>query len=267
MSDSGLMDSVLIQIVLPFILSACIVISVTLIAEKFGTKVGGILGTLPHLIIIAFVFIAMNKGEDFAARAAVVVPAEMGINILFLFVFAHYSHQPVFHALGLSLIIWLILSSLLVLSDFSNIFLSILLYVLCWGYAYIMFENVKKIGSVGKVKVRYTWGKLAGRGTLAGMVIAFSVFMSNIGSVFSGIFSVFPAMFLSTMVISRREHGPDFVRGLAKAMIFGTPSVMSYAVWVHFFYPIYGIIIGTLVSVVLSVSIGLGILSIRHKLL
>ena len=54
------MIDILLQVVLPFILSALIVVGVTILAERYGTKIGGILGTLPHLIIIAFVFIALN---------------------------------------------------------------------------------------------------------------------------------------------------------------------------------------------------------------
>ena len=43
------MDLFLFQSILPFILSAMIVIIITVVAEKYGTKVGGILGTLPSL--------------------------------------------------------------------------------------------------------------------------------------------------------------------------------------------------------------------------
>jgi len=259
-------NSILFQIVIPFILSALIVVVVTIIAERYGTKVGGILGTLPHLIIIAFVFIALSKGEDFASRAALVVPAEIGINILFLFTFAHYCHHSMTRALATSLTLWALLSGLLVWSEIPSMPLSVLIFLTCWGLAYHVTERVKRVGSVGKVKVHYTPMKVIGRGVLAGVVIAFSVVMSNVGSAVSGIFSVFPAMFLSTMVISLREHGPDFVRGLSKAMVFGTPSVMSFGVGVHYLYPELGIVYGTIGSALISIGIGLSLLSLKGKI-
>ena len=74
------------QTILPFIASATAVIVITIIAEKFGTKTGGILGTLPTTIIIAYVFIALNRGVDFASDSISVVPTEIGINIIFLFI-------------------------------------------------------------------------------------------------------------------------------------------------------------------------------------
>ena len=48
------MSFLLFQIILPFILSAMIVIIIMFIAERYGTKIGGILGTLPSTIVIAF---------------------------------------------------------------------------------------------------------------------------------------------------------------------------------------------------------------------
>ena len=66
------------QIIIPFTLSAFIVVAISIIAEKFGTKLGGIIGTLPSTIVIAFIFISLNRGTMFASDSASVVPAEMG---------------------------------------------------------------------------------------------------------------------------------------------------------------------------------------------
>ncbi len=255
------------QILIPFILSAIIVIGVTILAEKFGTKVGGILGTLPHIIIVAFIFIALNKGEEFASRSAAVVPAEMSINILFLFLFAHFSHRSSRVAITVSLGIWAVLSSVLVLVEFHNIYMAIMLYLVSCCFSIFMLEKVKKVRSRGRVKVHYTVSKIIIRGIMAGAVISIAVLMSNIGSVMSGIFAVFPAMFLSTMVISLREHDPAFVEGLAKSMVIGTPSVTSYAVAIHFLYPAAGLVFGTIISFQISVIIAMLILSMKDRIL
>lgn len=259
----GPASDILLQVVMPFILSAAIVVGVTCLAERCGTRIGGIIGTLPHLIVIAFVFIALNRGEEFASEAAVVVPAEIGINILFLLTFAHASHRSLRAALAVSLTIWGILNGILLLTGLHRMWLSVAVFIVCWLFAYLISEKVKRVKSVGRVAVRYTPGKLMGRGVLAGTVIAFAVLMSNLDSAVSGIFSVFPAMFLSTMIISLRDHGPGFTEGLSKAMIFGTPSVMSYAIGVHLLYPEVGILQGTLVSVALSVGVGMTMLGLR----
>ena len=60
----------LTQFAIPFVLSALVVIIITIVAERFGTKIGGIIGTLPTNIAVAFFFIAYNNGTGFAAEAA-----------------------------------------------------------------------------------------------------------------------------------------------------------------------------------------------------
>ncbi len=243
------------QILAPFILSALVVIVITLIAENYGTKLGGILGTLPSTIVIAFVFIALNRDLAFASRSAAVVPAEMGINILFLFVFAVLAFRKLWITLLGSLSLWTIASSILYFTDLHNIYLSLFIYALLLATSFLTLEKKVKIRSAGKVDIRYTPKKIAFRGILAGTVITISVFLSNFASVLSGIFSVFPAIFLSTMLIFVKEHGPRFAGGSAKSMIFGTPSVVSYAVAIHFLYPRYGLTIGSVGAYVVSLGI------------
>jgi len=257
----------LLQVLVPFVLSALIVVFITIIAERYGTKIGGIIGALPHLIIVAFVFIALNKGVDFASKAALVVPAEMGVNIMFLLLFTHLCHRSLDLALGASLGIWALLSALLVAMEFPNIFVSLLVYVLVSTGSFLMLEKVRKVRSTGQVKVEYTPRKMVFRGVLAGTVITTAVLLSEIGSVISGIFSVFPALFLSTMIITHLEHGPDFSKGMAKSMIFGTPSVVSYAVGVNLLYPGLGILWGTLSSAGVAVVVGITVFSFREQMM
>jgi len=260
------MFSPLFQIIIPFFLSAIVVILITIIAEKFGTKVGGILGTLPSTIVIAFLFIAFNEGETFASRAAGVVPAELGINVLFLFVFALLIHRSTLLAFVGTFAVWSFLSALLVLFNMEDILISIACYIIAVVFAFLILEKRKKIPSAAKRHIHYTATKIMFRGILAGIVIAIAVFLSNFGSVISGIFSVFPAILSSTMLISVKEHGPDFAAGMAKSMLLGLSSVATYATVIHFLYPVYGIMIGTIIAYALSFCVTLLIFTLRKKI-
>ena len=99
-------------------------------------------------------------------------------------------------------------------------------------------EKVQKIKSEGAVKIRYTPQKILFRGIFAGVMITIAVLLANINEELSGIFSVFPAVFLSTMLICAKEHNSYFTGALAKSMIYGTPTVVSYAISVSFLYPL-----------------------------
>jgi len=260
-----MMDLVL-QIVLPFVLSALIVILITIVAEKYGTKVGGIIGTLPTTIIIAYVFIALNQGIIFASDSVVVVPAEMGVNLVFICVFAVLAYRSTIVALFGSFFIWIILSSILLFLNMNNLYLSILIFTVSMISTFIVLEKKFKIKSQGKRTIHYTPLKILLRGILTGTIITISVLLSNVGEVLSGIFTVFPAILSSTMLITVKEHGPNFSAGIAKSMVFGSPSVMSYAASIHFLYPIYGIFWGSIFAFIISVIITLIIFKLRKKI-
>jgi len=260
------MHALLFQILIPFILSAAVVTLVTIIAERYGTKVGGIIGTLPSTIVIAFVFIALNRGVYFASRSVAVVSAEMGINVVFLFFLSILLYRSIYLAIVVSLTVWVFLSALLFILGMENIFISLAIYAIALVSTFMVLERIKRVSSTGSVEIHYTPMKIVFRGLLAGTIVAIAVSLSNIGAAISGIFSVFPVIFLSTMLISTREHGPDFAAGIAKSMIFGTPSILSYVTAIYFLYPACGIFFGTIYALCISIITAVILLKFRVKM-
>ena len=255
------------QTILPFLLSAIVVIIIMYIAEKHGTKIGGILGTLPTTIVVALLFISLNRGVEFASKSAAIIPAELGINILFLLTFSILIHRSVLLAFAASITIWGILSSILLYVELENIYISLGIYIISLLITIILLEGIKKIPSTGNVVVKYTPKKIALRGILAGAVISTAVLLSNIGAAICGIFTVFPVILLSTMLISVHEHGPDFAAGMAKSMTIGITSILCYVVATHFLYPIYGIVSGSLVAYSISFVFTMIIFRLRSKII
>jgi uncharacterized membrane protein (GlpM family) len=258
--------SILYHIIIPFTLSALVVVLITIIAERYGTKTGGIVGTLPSTIIIAFLFISLDKGVRFVSESVAVVPAEMGINLVFLVTFALLSSRKILVALTASLIVWTALTILLFYSNLTSIVISLTLFALFFAVTFFTLDKMKKITSQDIIEVHYTPLKLLGRSIIAGTVIAIAVTLSNVGVMLSGIFSVFPAIFLSTMLISLREHGPKFAGAMAKGMIYGSPSVVTYAIGIYFFYPLAGILIGTIGAFLIALVVTLFLFKHRKKI-
>jgi uncharacterized membrane protein (GlpM family) len=179
--------SLLYHAIIPFALSALVVILVTIIAEKYGTKTGGVIGTLPSTIIIAFLFIALDKGTQFASDSVAVVPAEMGINLVFLLLFALLSQKKILVALAGSLFTWTVLTIVIYYSNLTSITLSLAVYLVCFLLAFLILDKKKKITSQDTIKVHYTALKLLGRSLIAGIVIAIAVSFSNVGVLLSRI--------------------------------------------------------------------------------
>jgi len=260
------MEAILLQTIIPFILTCFIVIIIMYIAENYGTKVGGILGTIPSTVVIAFIFIAINKDLEFASRSTAVVPAEIGANCIFLLLLVILANRSIILAFLTSLTAWAIISYIFIIVNLENIYISLVIYSVLLVFTFLYLERIKKIKSIPRVKVHYTLRKIIFRGVLAGIIISIAVVLSNIGTVISGIFSVFPAILSSTMIISIREYGPDFAAGLAKSMVVGISSVVTYVTVIHFLYPSYGIIYGTLVAYAISIVVTIIILKLRSKI-
>ncbi|NIA11202.1 MAG: DUF3147 family protein [Nitrospiraceae bacterium] len=260
------MHNLLFQLVLPFFLSAIVVIIITVIAERYGTKTGGILGTLPSTMVVALILIALNNGIDTASRAVTVIPAEMGINILFLFVFVMLSRHTMYVAVPASLALWTALTTILFFMNIKNIFLSLAIYIFFMIPSFLSLEFFRKTPSSGRAVIHYTPAKILLRGLLAGVVVTLAVFLANLNASLSGIFSVFPVIFLSTMIIFVVEHGHDFAGAMAKSMIFGTPTVIGYSISIYFFYPALKIFWGTIAAYVVSIVITLSLLRVRNRM-
>jgi len=260
------MDSFILQTVFPFILAAAVVVIITVIAERYGTKVGGILGTLPSTMVVAFVFIYINKGAAFASDAAAVIPAELGINILFLLTFSLMVKRSVPMAFAVSFLVWAALTSILYFSELNVISIAVVIYALLLFFSLFVMERLSRVRSSERVHIHYTPAKLILRGILAGVFIATAVFLSNVSSTLSGIVTVFPVILASTMFITVREHGHKFATGMAKSMSFGTPSVVCYAVSIHFLYPVWGLLWGSLAAYGLSAIVTAILFSLRSRL-
>lgn len=94
---------------------------------------------------------------------------------------------------------------------------------------------------------------LAVRSLFAGGVIAGAVFSSNLfGPQWGGILASFPAMFFSTFIIFQRDYGWKYTADLTKSIPTGLFSVIPYVWAVHYFYPQYGFVLGTVFAYIAS---------------
>jgi hypothetical protein len=250
------MDLFWTRVLLSFIIGGIVVSGVSVLGERLGTRIGGLIGTLPHLIIIAFFFIGITQTPAVAAAAATSVPVTMGINVLFLFIFYKTARWSKKGASIVSLVIWGLMALPIVLLNFRNLPISVAIYVILLMVTYYLFEKKSDVPSKKKGKMKYTTSILALRGVLAGGVIAGAVVIAKFaGPVLGGIFSVFPALFLSTMLIYTFEHGADYAGAMGKTMSVGGSSVVAFAIACHFLYTSQGLVWGTVVAFIVALVV------------
>lgn len=249
------MDSLfLIKLALSFVVGGAWIAGTTVLAEVKGTKIGGMITGLPSTIVVALFFIAWTQPMDVLVESTTVTPIVQGVNYLFILAYVWLIRRMSFWPAYIgSLAVWFVLSLSLVGLDFNDFGLGLILYVTIWAFSIWMLEHPLKVRTVKAKKVHYTPLMLLSRGVYSGLIIAFAVLMTQFGgALLGGVFAMFPAVFTSTLLITHFLHGSGFSSAVLKTAIMGSITVVMYVVLVRYSYPMYGIYVGTLISVVIS---------------
>lgn len=242
----------------PALLAAGVAVLVTVAIERFGGIVGGILGTLPTTIVPASLGLWDGDATAFASAMGV-VPAGMLINALFLWLWRVLPRRlPPGQTLQVRLV-WMTVLSLLVWAGAAG---SLVLVLRAAG-AFTWTLGLITAAGLVLAGVAATWtprpaprgtrrvgaGTLAMRGVLAGAAIGAAVLLKDVGGpVAAGMASVFPAIFVTTMVSLWLSQGEAVPSGAVGPMMLGSASVASFALLAAVIYPWTGAWLGVLVA-------------------
>jgi len=244
---------------------------ITSAIEKWGGIVGGFLGSVPSTIIPASLGIAAKSSSpELFAAAMDITPVGMLLNAFFLFA-------------------WRFLPPYLRIKDGRVKLLCMILTTLgLWSLlAIISVISIAKMRSVGiegvwvglaasitmiaigigacirnppapKGKHRVSGPTLAARGLLAASAIGLCVLISSgestESSLLAGMVSVFPAIFLTTMVSLWWSQGEAVPSGAVGPMMLGSTSVAVFAMLIPRLLPHLGIVIACIAAWFIAVS-------------
>ena len=227
----------------------------TMVSEKLGSKVGGMIANLPSTILVSLFFIGLTQDSEFAAEAAITVPLGMFFSTIFLYVFVSLVPKGLFAALGGGLSAWVILALLSsYFQETGRITWTILYFSGAIG-TYLLAEKVLKIPSMGKIKSNHSIQQLLFRALFAGSVVGTAVLFARAGSAFwAGLFSSFPATMLSAMVILTMSAGHPFARATGKIMLLASTNIVIYSFSAGYLFPLVGLWWGTLLAYVISAA-------------
>ncbi len=242
-------DPFFIKLVLAFSIGSVWITLATIVAEKLGTKIGGVVGGLPSTIVITLFFIGWTQSPQAAADATDLIPLGIGGATLFILIFTLLARKNFFLALVGSLSAWGLVAFAAVLLKPSFLVCLVGFFVL-FLFSYYILEIKSGIKSVARQPIRYTVPILGFRGILSGAVIVSAVFIAKIGGpVIGGMFGVFPAVFLSTAIITQLTHGSGFSGAVMKVlMMTGSLTVLVYALGVRYLIVSFGLGWGSLAS-------------------
>lgn len=249
--------------------AGAVAIGATVAVERLGGRLGGLLGTLPTTIVPASVGLAAAAGSQAdLLDAMAIVPVGMWVNVLFLgFWRVMPRHLPTQQPLQVrlaamvvgSLAVWAVAAAVCVVGydaaraagvpalALGGLGLAAGIALGVWA-TWTPPPAPKGRRSVG-------WLALLSRGLLAALAIAASVGLASVaGPVVAGMTSVFPAIFLTSMVTLWWSQGEQVQGGAVGPMMLGASAVSAYALLAAHTLPALGTGLGACVAWVVAAA-------------
>ena len=250
------------QVLLAAIIAGLVATLVTVLIERYGGLVGGALGTVPSTIIPAVIGMSLAQENADLMASLSVVPLGMLANAIFLSVWIYFpemipnlsSSKGLVATICVSLLIWLLVGTSVILAvDEARNSLSAQEIAIA-GVALTAVLGWKPRATPPGTK-KVSKSMLITRGLMAATAIGISVWIANLGySLVAGLASVFPAIFLTSMVALWISQEASVPRGAAAPMLLGGGSVGVYALLAMTTLDEFGLYTGSLVAWVVSVS-------------
>ena len=245
-------SSFILKVALSMLIAGLWISTATILAQKLGSKLGGLITNLPSTILVSVLFIALTQGVGFAADS-IICPPRMTIDTLFLLIFIATVKHGVIKATALSLLSWFILAVGASYLPALNISMAIILFAIVVIVSFTITEFFMSIPSLPKEPVKPTIQVVFTRAIFAGSVVGAAVIVGQSGNTFwTGVTSTFPAVMLSSMVILTVTAGKAFARATGKVMLVSSTNIVVYGFAVSWLYPKIGVVWGTTIAFGLS---------------
>tara|TARA_B100001996_G_C18618915_1_gene576869 strand:- start:358 stop:1209 length:852 start_codon:yes stop_codon:yes gene_type:complete len=248
--------------ILAAIMAGVVATTVTVLIEKYGGVVGGILGTIPTTIIPAAIGMGSEGGNDSLIISLSIVPAGMLINAIFLSTWAILpnklpskwsSNRKLIFTIMSSLIIWtcsgiiaIYAVDIAIENNFSAYQIAIIGFLMVGFLGAIMCWNLRPAPKGENLVSKIV---LISRGLVAATAIGIAVIISGLGMpLIAGLASVFPAIFLTSMIALWIAQGPSVPLGAAGPMMMGGASVAAYSIIAMWSMIEYGLFIGSVIA-------------------
>ena len=248
--------------------AALVAVGTTVANERWGGRVGGLIGTMPTTIVPASVGIAATSGTgDNFVVAMCAVPSGMLLSALFLYAWrvipprlpAMRFGAQLALATAVTLTLW-VAGAVAVVTAMSIVGTDTrtagiggalgLLAIIGVGVAACLSSPPSPKGG-RKVPVTV----LFARGGLAGLAIGVSVWIASLGHpLAAGVSSVFPAIFLTTMIALWWSQGRAVQAGAVGPMMLGSSAVATYALFAAVTFPRVGLAAGALLAWLFAVA-------------
>ena len=238
------MEPFVLKVIISFFVGGLFIAAQSILAERF-LPVGGLISSVPSTLPIDLFFIGWSEDMEAAMKAASIVPIAIALLLLFSTVFiysAQYGDGKIKSLLVAnisSLSIWFILAFLVISFRFDNLGLELGVYiVVLFLTAYLLYYRQRRQSPKALTKTTVPTGmNIVLRALFGGLIICSSVILSKVLSpLWGGVFSVFPATYLSTFNIIHMNAGKKHLLAVGKTIPEGAVFFLIYVILAYYLY-------------------------------
>jgi hypothetical protein len=256
------LEDLILRLALTFLAMGVWVSVIVIATEKHGGKLGGFLVGIPSTSALSFFFTGLYVSPSAATDATNVFPVIMSLAGIMLLCFGFAARRGFAFGLILSVSVWLVMSFLVVYTEFNDFELSLVLSMAVSLAVYCGFRWRLKPRSTIKMKPKHTKNLFLLRFVFTGSVVALAVLMGQLGvPTLSGMLAAFPVLTISSLIavqLDEESGGTLQARGMTMSMMVSIMLIcIPYSIAVHYLYPIMGIIYGTAISFAVAIAIGI----------
>lgn len=254
------MEPFVLKVIISFFVGGLFIAAQSILAERF-LPVGGLIISVPSTLPIDLFFIGWSEDMEAAMKAASIVPIAIALLLLFSTVFiysAQYGDGKIKSLLVAnisSLSIWFILAFLVISFRFDNLGLELGVYiVVLFLTAYLLYYRQRRQSPKALTKTTVPTGmNIVLRALFGGLIICSSVILSKVLSpLWGGVFSVFPATYLSTFNIIHMNAGKKHLLAVGKTIPEGSVFFLIYVILAYYLFA-FGIFWGTVLAELITI--------------
>jgi hypothetical protein len=207
-----------LTLIVKMAITAGFLLAATVIAERFGPLVGGLVATLPVSAGPVYIFLALDHDAHFIAQSALGSLVTNAYNVVFALTYALLAQKrSLTVSLGGAFAVWIALSWAGGAVTWTLALAVVLNIVMC-GFSFWLSAPLRH---APMPRVERRWYDLLLRAGMVALLVGTVVTLSfRIGPTTSGNLAVFPIVLTSIMMIlHRRVGGPATAAVLANAVI------------------------------------------------
>jgi hypothetical protein len=256
----------ILKLVLSFFVGGLWITGGVALAERRGSKAGGLVLGFPSTVLLAIVFIGWTLSPRVAALATSVIPAVHGVNALYVLVTVSFLGRRFWAGWAAGLAVWAAGAFLVVFFKLDDFIGGLVVYAVLLAFC------TARIGRILPKDAEAARGPAAGplvvvaRGVLGGTVVVLAVLIAKVGGpLVGGVFAIFPAVFTGALLATALSHGPGFTAAVMRSTLLGGASCVVFAAAVRLSFVPLGLVAGTLIAALAALSSTLLIWALMTK--